>query len=185
MGVRGLNASARLGVKAGEVGDASVSISRSSDVGGLVPSCGLGCLNLLLDWACRQLQNRSSLPGDEIGKQNDCTVREFQRVVMLGWLVDVYLAKPRQSIADVLAKHHAVSLNVMLECDLGPRTKADRDLRIVRTRKAPSYCRVEFGRDQRFRDLSGACRDRMQTVIAPGCPPNEPSQTYLVAIPPK
>jgi putative transcriptional regulator len=39
-----------------------------SDVGGLVPSCGLGCLNLFLDWACRQLQNRSPLPGSEVGK---------------------------------------------------------------------------------------------------------------------
>src|ERR1700716_915309 len=103
MGVRGLNASARLGVKAGEAGDTSVSISRSSDVGGLVPSCGLGCFKLLLDRACRQLQDRCSLPRDQIGKQNDCTVREFQRVVMLGWFIDVYLAKPRQSIADVLA----------------------------------------------------------------------------------
>jgi hypothetical protein len=161
MGGRGLNASARLGVKAGEVGDTSVSISRSSDVGGLVPSCGLGCLNLLLDWACRQLQNRSSLPGDEIGKQNDCTVREFQRVVMLGWLVDIYLAKSRQSIADVLAKHHAVSLNVMLECDLGPGTKADRDLRTIRAGKTPSRRRLESGRNQRFRDFSGTCCDRM------------------------
>jgi hypothetical protein len=56
---------------------------------------------------------------------------------MLVWLIEVYLAKARQSIVDVLlAKHHAMSLNVILECDLGPRTKADRDFRIVRARKA-------------------------------------------------
>jgi len=80
---------------------------------------------------------------------------------MLVWLIEVYLAKARQSIADVLlAKHHAISLNVILECDLGPRTKADRDFRIVRARKAASPCR-KAGRDQSFRDLRGSCRDRM------------------------
>jgi hypothetical protein len=79
---------------------------------------------------------------------------------MLGWLIEVYLAKARQSIADVLAKHQAISLNVILECDLGPRTKADRDFRIARARKAVSPCR-KVGRDQGFRDLSGTCRDRM------------------------
>ena len=57
---------------------------------------------------------------------------------MLVWLIGVYLAKAREPIADVLAKHHAISLNVILECYLGPRTKADRDFRIVRARKAVS-----------------------------------------------
>ena len=50
---------------------------------------------------------------------------------MLVWLIEVYLAKARESIADVLAKHHAISLNVILECYLVPRSKADRDFRIV------------------------------------------------------
>src|ERR1700738_4701315 len=111
--------------------------------------------------------------------------------MMSVWLVEGYLAKPRQSIADALAKHHASSFNVILECELGPGTKADRDFRIVRARKAVSPCR-KVGRNQRFRDLSGTCRDRMSAVIAHGCasykssPPNhEPSQTYWVAIPPK
>jgi hypothetical protein len=36
------------------------------------------------------------------------------------WLIEVYLAKARQWIADILAKHHAISLNVILECDLVP-----------------------------------------------------------------
>jgi hypothetical protein len=77
------------------------------------------------------------------------------------WLIEVYLAKARQSIADdLLAKHHAISLNVILECDLSPRTKADRDFRIVRARKAVSPC-TKAGRDQRFRDLSWTGRDRM------------------------
>jgi hypothetical protein len=75
--------------------------------------------------------------------------------------VQVYLAKPRQPIANIPAKHDAVSLNVVLECDLGPGTKANRDLRIVRTRKAPGRRGVEFGRNQRFRDLSGTGCDRM------------------------
>jgi hypothetical protein len=79
---------------------------------------------------------------------------------MLVSSVGVDLAKARQSIADVLAKHQAISLNVILECDLGPRTKADRDFRIARARKAMSPCR-KVGRDQGFRDLSGTCRDRM------------------------
>jgi hypothetical protein len=79
---------------------------------------------------------------------------------MLVWLIEVYLAKARESIADVLAKSHAISLNVILECYLGPRTKADRDFRIVRARKAVSPSR-KVGRDQRFRDLSWTGRDRM------------------------
>jgi hypothetical protein len=70
------------------------------------------------------------------------------------------LAKAREAIADVLAKHHAISLNVILECYLGPRTKADRDFRIVRARKAVSPGR-KVGRDQRFRDLSWTGRDIM------------------------
>src|SRR5260370_40363056 len=102
------------------------------------------------------------------------------------WLVEVYLAKPRQSITDALAKHHAASLHVILERDLGPGTKADRDFRIVRARKAASPCR-KVGRNQRFRDLSGTGRDRMQPVIPHGCASyrphpqtHEPSQTDLV-----
>jgi hypothetical protein len=43
----------------------------------------------------------------------------------------------------VQRKHHAVSLNVFLECDLGPRTKADRDFRIVRARSVPVENSVE------------------------------------------
>src|SRR5258707_924515 len=39
---------------------------------------------------------------------------------MLVWLIEVYLAKARVSIADVHAKHHAISLNVILECYLFP-----------------------------------------------------------------
>jgi hypothetical protein len=31
------------------------------------------------------------------------------------WLIEVYSAKACQSIADVLAKHHAISFNVILE----------------------------------------------------------------------
>jgi hypothetical protein len=80
---------------------------------------------------------------------------------MLVWLIEVYLAKARESIADVLlGKHHAISLNVILECYLGPRTKADRDFHIVRARKAVSPSR-KVGRDQRFRDLSWTARDIM------------------------
>jgi len=79
---------------------------------------------------------------------------------MLVWLIEVYLAKARESIADFLAKHPAISLNVILECYLSPRAKADRDFRIVRARKAVSPSK-KVGRDQRFRDLSWTGRDRM------------------------
>ncbi len=111
---------------------------------------------------------------------------------MLRRLVEVYLAKSCQSISDFFTKEHAVSLNIVLECDLGPWTKADRDVRIVRTRKSPSPRRLEFGRNQCLRYLSGTICDRMQAVIAHGYPPinrhpanNEPLPTYLVAIPSK
>ena len=80
--------------------------------------------------------------------------------MMLVRFVGVNLAKPRQSRADALAKHHAASLNLILECDLGPGAKADRYFQIVRARKAMSPCR-KVGRNQRFRDLSGTCRNRM------------------------
>jgi hypothetical protein len=65
-----------------------------SDVSGLIPSCRLG-LRPFLDWARRQLQYRSPLPRSEVGDKNDCTVREFESVVMLVWLVEVNLAKAR------------------------------------------------------------------------------------------
>lgn len=46
----------------------------SSESGGLVSVSGPEHPGLFLDRACRQLQYRGSLPGDEIGKQNDCAV---------------------------------------------------------------------------------------------------------------
>src|SRR5882724_5451307 len=66
-----------------------------SDVSGLIPSCRLGRLRPFLDWARRQLQYRSPLPRSEVSDKNDCTVREFESVVMLVWLVEVNLAKAR------------------------------------------------------------------------------------------
>jgi len=67
----------------------------SSDVSGLIPSCRLGRLRPFLDWTRRQLQYRSPLPRSEVSDKNDCTVREFEGVVMLVWLVEVDLAKAR------------------------------------------------------------------------------------------
>ena len=43
-------------------------------VSGLVPSCRFARFPPFLDWACRQLQYRSPLPGSEVGDKNDCTV---------------------------------------------------------------------------------------------------------------
>ena len=43
---------------------------------------------------------------------------------------------------------------------VGQWKRTDRDFRIVRARKAVSPCR-KVGRDQRFRDLRGSCRDLM------------------------
>ncbi len=74
---------------------------------------------------------------------------------MTGWAIKVDLAKPREPIGDVLSKQPPIYLHVILECDLGPRTKADRDLRVVRTGKAPGRRGLEFGRNQRFRNLGG------------------------------
>jgi hypothetical protein len=37
-----------------------------SDVSGLIPNCRLGRLRPFLDWARRQLQYRSPLPGNEV-----------------------------------------------------------------------------------------------------------------------
>jgi hypothetical protein len=51
----------------------------------------------------------------------------------------VDLAKPGQSIANVLSQHHPARLGILLECDLGSGTKADRDLRIVRACEASGY----------------------------------------------
>jgi hypothetical protein len=111
-----------------------------------------------------------------MGDENDGAVGKFQRVVMLVWLVEVYLAKPRQPITDFPPKYDALGSNVILECEFGPGTKADRDLRVVRARKAPSRRGLKFGRNQRFRNLSGPRCDRMQAVIAHGTLPSMATQ---------
>ncbi len=80
---------------------------------------------------------------------------------MAARLVEGDLAKPCQPIADFLPKQETAGLNVILECELGSWTKADRNLRIARARKAPGRRRFEFGRHQRFRDLCGTSCDRM------------------------
>src|SRR5258707_5519740 len=82
-----------------------------SDVSGLIPSCRLVRLRPFLDWARRQLQYRSPLPRSEVSDKNDCTVREFQRVVMLVWLVEGHLAEVCRSEAAALSIHRAASLN--------------------------------------------------------------------------
>jgi len=97
----------------------------------------------------------------EIGHQNDRAVGKFQRVVMMHRLIKIGLTKPSQPIANVLAEQQAGCLYVRLECDLRPGTKADSDLRIVRTSKASSRRGLKFGRNQRFRDLRGTAGDRV------------------------
>jgi hypothetical protein len=87
---------------------------------------------------------------------------------MPGWFVEFYLAKSRQSIADVLAKQQTVNLNALLECYLGPRTEANRDVQVIWARKATSRRRLEFGRNQRVRNLGRTRCDRVQAVIAHG-----------------
>jgi hypothetical protein len=57
---------------------------------------------------------------------------------MLVSFFGVDLAKPRQLITNAFSKHHPVRLGILLERYLGAGTKADRDLRIVRARKASS-----------------------------------------------
>ena len=69
-----------------------------SDVSGLIPNCRLGRLRPFLDWARRQLQYRSPLPRGDVSDKNDCTVREFESVVMLVWLVEANLAKATDGI---------------------------------------------------------------------------------------
>jgi hypothetical protein len=56
-----------LSLAAGDPAGSQSAAKGPSDVGGLIPSCRLGHLRLFLDWACRQLQYRSPLPGSEIG----------------------------------------------------------------------------------------------------------------------
>jgi hypothetical protein len=94
------------------------------------------------------------LPGNEISNQSDHAIREFQSVMVLVNSVGIDLPKPGQSNTDVFSKHHPVRLDVLLENDLGPGTKADCDLPIVRARKAPRP-RRKIRRNQGFRDLSG------------------------------
>jgi hypothetical protein len=80
---------------------------------------------------------------------------------MAALLVEGDLAEPCQPIADFLPKQETAGLNVILESELGSWTKADRDLRIVRARKAPGRRRFEFARNHRFRDLSGTSCNRV------------------------
>jgi hypothetical protein len=92
---------------------------------------------------------------------------------MLVSSVGVDLAKPGQSITNAFSKHHPIRLGVLLESDLGPGTKADCHLRIVRARKAPRPCR-KIGRNQGFRDLSGTRRDRTPLAPSPLLVPMHP-----------
>src|SRR5215211_1403912 len=97
------------------------------DLCDIVPDFRLRHARFLLDRVCGQLQHCSPLSRNEIGDPNDRAVRKFQRVVMMGWLIEVYLAKPSQPFADVLTKPQPGCLYFILECDLGPRTKTHGD----------------------------------------------------------
>jgi len=71
---RNCGTGARRGTKAGTVCRAMRAARPSNLLGDIVPSRRLGHPSLLLDRVCRQLQHRRSLPGNEVGDQNDCTV---------------------------------------------------------------------------------------------------------------
>src|SRR5712672_1931119 len=142
-----------------------------------------------LDWVCRQLQDDDSLPRRQIGEQHDGSIRKFQRVVMLGCVIEAYLAKSRQAGMNTSPEQEAVRAGVSLECDLGPWTKADRNGRAVGIGKTARGRGLECGRYQCLRYFGGTTCDRMQAVIAHGAllqtvtqRSMKPSWTHLVAI---
>jgi hypothetical protein len=118
-------------------------------------------LRNFLDRHCRQLQYGSALPGNQVSEENDRAVRELERIVMLMGLVEFYLTKPRQAIADLPAKDDTVSLNVLFEREFGTGTKANGNAGVVRTGKASRRGPWELRRNQRLRDFGGTGCHRM------------------------
>jgi hypothetical protein len=107
------------------------------------------------------LQYRRSLSGNEIGEQDDGAVRELERIVMLVGLVEFYLTKTRQSIADFPSEYDAVSLNVLFKREFCPGTKANGNAGVVGAGKASCGGSWELRGNQRLRDVGGTGCDRM------------------------
>src|SRR3954468_19421254 len=61
-------------------------------------SLSLSYTGPLLDRIRRQLQHFGLLSRDEIGDQDDCAIRKFQRVMMTCGLIGIYLTKSRQRV---------------------------------------------------------------------------------------
>jgi hypothetical protein len=118
-------------------------------------------LRSFLDRHCGQLQYCSALPGNQISEENDRAVGELERIVMLVGLVEFYLTKPRQAIADLPAKDDTVSLNVLFEREFGTGTKANGNAGVVRIGKASRRSPWELRRNQRLRDFGGTGCHRM------------------------
>jgi hypothetical protein len=76
-------------------------------------------------------------------------------------VIQVYLTKSRQPIADVPAEQQPLCLDVSFEGNLGTWPKTHGNLRIIRARKAASRCRLEWRRYQRFPYLGGTAGDGM------------------------
>jgi hypothetical protein len=129
------------------------------------PRAGCSLLNLMLrsflDRHCGQLQYCRPLPGNQIGEENDRAVRELERIVMLVGLVEFYLTKPRQAVANFPAKDDTVSLNVLFERELGTWTKANGDAGVARTGKASRGGSWELRGNERLRDFGGTGCHRM------------------------
>jgi len=73
------------------------------------------------------------LSGHKVSQQHNRAIREFQRIMMLGVIIEPYLAKPREPRSDVSPKQEAYRLDVSFKGEFGPRTKADRDRWVVGT----------------------------------------------------
>jgi hypothetical protein len=135
------------------------------------------------------LKDNGLLSRHKVSQQHNRAIREFQRIMMLGVIIEPYLAKPREPRSDVSPKQEAYRLDVSFKGEFGPRTKADRDRWVVGTGKAARGGGSEFGRDQCLGDFGGTTCHRMQTVIAHRAllqksywRSMKPSWTHLVAI---
>src|SRR5437899_11408485 len=97
-------------------------------------------------------------------------VGKFQRIVMGHRVVHINLPEAREPLPDFLVRQNTdaerrLTFDILVECDLGTRQQADRNVRLPDRRKTTGNRVVEFRRYQLVLDLGGPARDEVQTIV--------------------
>jgi len=105
-------------------------------------------------------------------EQHDLAVGKLQRIMVRAGVVHVHLPEPcnpvRQRFGPPEQKLESgeMTLDLVLEGDLGARKETDGYPRFFQRGKAACSCIPELGRDQLVPDPGGPRRDAVQTVVA-------------------